>query len=652
MTYVHTVAFWLLSLHVVVVCNGCRPSTDVVPSNSTAVGDGDGDKFILGDLVEPFDPPGLEELESEIEWVDKPVLDSMQLMRERQVGESPLATVAEVMQLCNDSPENNEKIKSTLGRLAPEDGSTVNYDAEWLRYIGGDVRNTNPLLISSTAEFNVVGLIGMGLFGFDWNFTPFASKDSVVSWQTSTDGMYDKVVMRDDMTWSDGTRITANDVAFSFNVIMSSKVPVPAMRSGTDQLKWVKAYDDQTVIFFHKESLATNVWNVNFSIIPKHIYEKSIYEDPTLQTSEYHVQQDEDPVCGGAYTIVKRERGQEIVLARRDAYYMHDGTQVRDKPYFKDIRFKVIQDPETALLALRKGDIEEIQLTPEQWQSRTDNNDFYAKNTKAYALEWVYFYFGWNCKTPYFSDKRVRQAMGYAFNHEEMLEKHRYGLDEASNGIFHKTSRFAPKPGPVPFTQDLEKAEELLEEAGWEDTDSDGILDHEFNGKRVPFEFTMLVSNRQDRIDICNLLRENLDQIGIICNVRPMEFSVLQERNRTHKFQAVFAGWGTGTDPDTSENLWATKAIDNGRNYVQYSNPDIDDLFIEGKRELDPEKRTAIYARIHEILYDDQPYTWLYFRNSYFGFNKDLRGYNFSPRGPYNYGPGEGSIYKPATLVP
>ena len=386
-------------------------------------------------------------------------------------------------------------------------------------------------------------------------------------------------------------------------------------------------------------------------MIPKHIYEESIYDDPTLQTSDYHVQQDENPVCGGAYTIVKRVRGQEIVLTRRESYYMHEGEQVRDRPYFKEIRMKVIQDPETALLALRKGDIEEMQLTPEQWQSRTSSDEFYANNTKVYALEWVYFYFGWNCKTLYFADKRVRQAMGLAFNHQEMLEKHRHGLDEASNGIFHKTSPFAPQPGPTPYTQDLAKAEELLEQAGWEDSDGDGILDKDFNGRRVPFQFTILVSNRQDRIDICNLLRENLDQIGIVCNVRPMEFSVLQERNRTHKFQAVFAGWGTGTDPDTSENLWATKAIDNGRNYVQYSNPEIDSLFVEGKRELDPEKRSKIYARIHEILYEDQPYTWLFFRNAYFGFNRDLRGYNFSPRGPYNYGPGEGSIFKPLPVA-
>ena len=204
-------------------------------------------------------------------------------------------------------------------------------------------------------------------------------------------------------------------------------------------------------------------------------------------------------------------------------------------------------------------------------------------------------------------------------------------------------------------------AEDLLESAGWTDTDGDGILDgmvfldNEFDGqlegvKRSNFEFTIAVSNRSDRIALCELLRENLDQIGIVCNVRPVEFTVLQQMARDHKFHAQFAGWGTGTDPDTSENLWTTKAIDSGRNYVAYSNPEIDKLFQDGKYELDPEKRRKIYQDIHRKLYQDQPYTWLYFRNAYFAFSKTLRGYNFSARGPYNYGPGEGTIFKAPAL--
>src|SRR5690606_5411030 len=175
----------------------------------------------------------------------------------------------------------------------------------------------------------------------------------------------------------------------------------------------------------------------------------------------------------------------------------------------------------------------------------------------------------------------------------------------------------------------------------------DGIRDKTIGRRKVNFEFTILCSEDPLRKQICDLLKQNLSQIGVICHVRPLEVTVLQEKTRTHDFQAHMGGWGTGVDPDTADNLWITKAIHEGRNFVQYSNPKVDELFEKGRKEFDKEKRAAIYAEIARILYEDQPYTWLYFRNSFFGFNKQLRGYVFSPRGPYNYGPGFSSIWKP-----
>jgi peptide/nickel transport system substrate-binding protein len=617
--------------------------------------------FVLGDLVEPFDPPTLEALDAKVEWVAKPVLDSMKIQREiLELEGKPELSPEEALQLRNTSDEINQQIVHSLGQLAEE--NEADYEATIVRHTGGDVKSTNPLMISSTAEFDVTGLTSYGLFSFDQNFRNFASSDTVVSWHSSKDGLYDKVKLRDDLSWSDGKPITAHDVVFSFKAIMSSQVPVPAVRSGTDKLKWIEAYDDYTLVFFHKESLVTNTANMNFPVIPKHVYESTIAEDPTLAKSDAHIAADEKPVVGGSYIITKRERGKEIVLERRDAYYMVDGKQVRDKPYFKTVRFRVMEDPGVSLLALKAGEIEEFQVTPEQWMTQTDGDDFYKNNTKAYGLEWVYFYFGWNAQTPYFSDARVRRAMGLAFDHKELLEKLRYGLDQPCNGIFHSTSQWAPskelgfveqgkdeefdpyKHLPAPYERDVVKAEALLDEAGWIDSDGDGIRDKEINGKVIPFKFTIQVNNAKDRIDICTLLQQNLEQIGVECSVKPTEFTVLQQNSTDHKFQAMLAGWGTGTDPDTSDNLWVTGE---NRNYVVYSNEEIDELFEKGRREFDLEKRRKIYATIHNILYRDQPYTWLYFRNSYFGFNKRLRGYNFSPRGPYNYGPGFGSIFKP-----
>jgi len=593
-------------------------------------------------LLEPFDPPTLADLDAKVTWEEQPVLDAFNLMRERQAGEPLLVSMEEALSLKNDSDDANDKILSVLGRL-PASESEVDWNATIRHHHKIDVKNVNPLLGSSRIEFEVTSLTGFGLFSFDWNFTPFASADVAVSWHSSQDRLYDKLVLRDDLTWSDGEPITAHDVVFSFQTILDPRVQIPAVRSGTDQIRWIEAYDDHTLVIFHKESLATNVWNVNFPVIPKHVYAESIEEDLTLTASDYHAELERHPVCGGPYQLTERSHGQEIVLERREGWYMHDGKQVRDKPYFKQIRYRIIEDQNTALLALQGGDIEDFEMTAEIWQTRSSGDDFYRLNTKARGLEWVTFHFNWNCKSKFFEDKRVRQAMSYAFDHKEMLDELMYGLYEPCVGIFHPTAWMAPKNPPKPYTRDLDKAEELLAEAGWEDHDGDGVLDKQIDGTTVKFEFSIIVPTIKERIDVCTLLKNNLEQIGIICNVRPVEFTVLQDKTLNHDYDASYGGWGTGADPDTSENIFGTNK---GRNFGEYSNPEVDELYIAAKKEFDRDKRAAIYAKIHMLLWEDQPYTWLFNRNSFYGFNKQLRGYVFSPRGPYGYSPGFASMWK------
>ena len=591
---------------------------------------------------EPFDPPELAALDRDAKWIDRPVRDGLTLLREQLAKETPPLTLAEALALRNTSAAINGQILATLGQL-PEDGA-ADLSARIERHLKGDLGSTNPIMISSTAEFDVLGLTGFGLFSFGRDLEPFASAETVTSWQTSGDGLFDKVVLRDDLVWSDGQPITAHDIAFTYQVIMDPRVPVPAVRSGTDQMRWVHAYDDQTVVFFHKEPLATNVWNINFPVLPKHVYTKTWENDPTLKESPEHVKLEETPVSGGPYEIVERKRGQQIVLRRRENWSQIDGKQVRDQPFFKEVRFRIIEDPNTSLLALKAGEIDDIELSPEQWTTQTTDNDFYTSNTKVTAPEWVSFHFGWNIDTVFFADRRVRRAMSYAFDHDRLLEKLCYGLYKPAVGNFPEEAWMASKKKLQPYQQDLDKAEALLDEAGWIDHDNDGVRDKEINGRLVPFEFSILVNQQPLRIAICALLKENLDQIGVRVNVRPTEPTVIMDLTQKKKFQAYMGGWGAGTDPDSSENIWATGA---GRNFVSYSNPEVDRLFAEGRRERDRSKRAEKYARIHEILYDDQPYTWLYRQNSFYGFSKALRGYVFSPRGPFHYSPGFGSLWKP-----
>jgi peptide/nickel transport system substrate-binding protein len=601
-------------------------------------------EFVLGNAVKPFDAPSLEEL-NKLSWTDGPVLDALdQIRQEQEKAGPPPVSVAEALELRNDSEENNEKILDTLGRVAPLDGAGVDYEQPMVRQVVGDLNSTNPLFMSSVTDFEFSSLTSIGVLNFNRRFEFFAPKEFVVSWQTSEDRMIDKFVLRDDLTWSDGKPLTAHDIEFSFRVIMSDheQLVIPAVRQGPDQLLYAKAYDDQTIVFFHKEKLATRIENMLFPIIPKHIYEKSIFDDPSLKRSAHHTKYEDNPVTSGPYELSKRVRNQEFVVKRRESFYKHDGKEVRPQPYFKEVRVKVIEDMNTALLAMKAGDIEQIEMRPEQWSSQTTGDDYYAKNTKVTAEEWAEFHVVWNVKSPYFNDKRVRWAMSYAMDYDEMINKICRGLYQQSQGTFHPTSWMFPTEGVEPLKQDLKKAEDLLDEAGWVDDDGDGVREKEINGRMTPFEFQLSVANTETGIQIATLMKESLEQIGVIANVKPTEFVVLQDKLIKHEFDGSLGGWGTGTDPDTQENIFSTGAP---RNYGQYSNTQVDELFQAGRRELDRAKRAEIYRAIHKQLWDDQANTWLYYRNSFFGFNKKLRGYNFSPRGPLSFSPGFDSIY-------
>ena len=106
---------------------------------------------------------------------------------------------------------------------------------------------------------------------------------------------------------------------------------------------------------------------------------------------------------------------------------------------------KIIKDPNTALLALKKGEIEDLEITADQWVKETGKDELYEKNTRATATEWSEYHIIWNCSAPFFADKRCRIAMSYAFDHEEMLTNIFYDLYEPASGPWHNKHWVAPK---------------------------------------------------------------------------------------------------------------------------------------------------------------------------------------------------------------
>jgi peptide/nickel transport system substrate-binding protein len=197
---------------------------------------------------------------------------------------------------------------------------------------------------------------------------------------------------------------------------------------------------------------------------------------------------------------------------------------------------------------------------------------------------------------------------------------------------------FNPEVEPLPY--DPARAAALLDESGWKVDPGDGWRYKNVDGNRVKFSFTLLIPQGSPyAAKIAAVLQQDLKSIGVQMDTREMEWSSFYEKVSKHEFQAEMAGWGTGTDPDTGWNLWRTEQYETGRNYGKYSNPRVDTLFELGRKELDFDKRRKIYQEMHKIIYDDQPYTWIYNAATLAAFNKRIRGVEFSPRGIYGFDP-------------
>ncbi len=595
-----------------------------------------------------FQAPSLEEL-GKVKWIPQRVVDAMDLLRERQKKEPPPVPDAEALGLKNVGIAENIKIASAFGRL-PRSDDEVDWDATLVRCLVGEPKTLNILLASTLYDVSVVNVLYTSPFTIDWKMTPMGDSETAVEWSTSEDRMMDKVVLRRDITWSDGVPFTARDIEFSFHAVMDYDVPAPTAHVHTDQLRGVKAYDDWTVVYFHKEALPTGYMDANIPIIPQHIFEPTLKRDPTMVGSVENSLLSRNPVTSGPYRFVSWKPGEEIVCERRPEWYEREGKRIRSKPYFKTIRFRTLQDRNAAILAFKKGELDETELTPDQWQEQTVDEGFYARGTKVSGEEWSMIFIGWSQMpipdVPFFKDRKVREALSYAFPHEEFLTNVCFGLNKPARGLFYPGSWMAD-PELKPLKQDLRRSARLLTEAGWEDSDGDGIRDKTVDGKKIDFRFTFTISSGNPLYEkIGSLLKRDLLKLGVACEVRQIEWTTLLSHLGAHKLQAFALGWSTGADPDSARNMWTTEALKNGRNYARYSNPRVDELFQRGQREMDPVKRAEIYREIDRTIAGDYPFTFLFFRFSLYAVSRDLRGINFSPRGPFGFSPGVFGLWK------
>lgn len=533
---------------------------------------------------------------------------------------------------------------------APGDPSMVAQDDVLYRNIDGNPGSLNPLFQTSTYEFYLAGVLFEGLFTFDAQMNWQVNPNVVESFEAAADESEYIVKMKPGLTWHDGAPFTAEDVVFSWKNILDERVPCPSARNGTDEVKLVEAIDPLTIRMVHAAPLPTNRWNVLFPIVPKHLYEKDKAANPDLKSGEYYTQLNRAPIGNGPYRFVEWKENDKIVVERWDDYY-------GPKMAYKRHVFRIIPDANILLLTFNDGKVDEFRMNPQQFATQTNVGSAFedAGGVKVMSPQWAFSYIGWNQdgSNPFFDDKRVRRAMTMACDLERMRTELTYNLYELCRGQYHPDSwMFNHSVKRLPF--DLDAASALLDEAGWKvDEEREGWRYKMIDGVPVKFEFKLLIPQGSSLgAKLAAIFQEDLESIGVRMNTQLLEWATFSKRTREHDFQAATAAWGTGTDPDTGWNLWHSEQCDPegkfGRNYGCFKNDRVDELFELGRHEFDAEKRASYYQEIHAIVYEEQPYTFLFNRGTFWGLHERIRGVTSSPRGIFNFSPAEQAWWTPA----
>jgi peptide/nickel transport system substrate-binding protein len=527
----------------------------------------------------------------------------------------------------------------TLNQPAPADGTGVDWDATVYRALQGNPHTLSPIFRSSLYEFYIAELLSPPLVVWDEQMRWRVHPDLVESYEESDDHTTATVKLKPGLKWHDGRPLTAEDVVFSWRAILDERVPIRVMRVGTDQIAECKALDSRTIRFTYKEPSAVSRENLGFSIVARHVYEPGQHDDPTLRDSDYFNRVHRNPIGYGPYRFVEWVDNDRIVLERWDDY-------AGRRPYIKRVVFRIVPDANSALMMLKKGELDEMPLQADQFAAASADELFGRAAVRAFAPRWDYVYVGWNQdgSNPFFDDAQVRRAMTLATNVPLMIESIYHNLVTPCLGIYHP-DHWAFDTRVKRITYSTQQAAKTLDDAGWLVSDEDGWRYKD----GVKFEFTMLLAQGSEAgPPVAAILQEDLRSIGVAMNTQTLEWATFLQRIRGHDFHAYVGAWGMDPDPDSGWNIWRSDQYDSGRNYVGYSNPRVDALYEKARASFDHDFRRECYREIQRLIYADQPYTFLWHRASLWAFNKRLRGVRMSPRGIGNFYPGMLDWWVPA----
>ncbi|MFC1571099.1 peptide-binding protein [Candidatus Margulisiibacteriota bacterium] len=458
--------------------------------------------------------------------------------------------------------------------------------------LGGEVSVLNPILSTDTSSSAVEGTIFTGMTKINEQLEVIP--DLAKSWKVSEDGKVWTFYLRKDVKWHDGQPFTAEDVVFTFNSILNTKVN-SVRRSDYiidgEPIKF-KAPDKHTVQAILPKPFAPFLVRSGMSVIPAHIL-----KGKDINTAKFN----RKPIGTGPFMFKEWVTGDHVTVVRNPNYYLGQAK-------LAEIIFKVIPDANATLVALEAGEVDEAGIPPKDYKRMKT-----LKSINVFEFDsLVYTYLGFNQSNPKFADKRVRQALAYATNKDQIVKLIFKGLASPAYAPSSPVSwAYSDKVAKYPYNP--EKAKRLLKEADVEN-----------------LEFTILVNQgNKEREKAAIILQQQYKKVGVKVKIRVMEWSALLKivnaPTDPKDFDAVIMGWSLGLDPD-GYSIWHSSQYPRGFNFIKYVNKEADKLLESGRTTMDKNERKKIYAKLWQVIADDQPYLFLWYPKSIAGVRERVGG--------------------------
>ena len=499
--------------------------------------------------------------------------------------------------LISCSKESDQIIDYKDNYLTEEGGEIINA-------MIGEPSNLVAMIAGDSASSAIAANIFNTLIKYDENLNH--APELASQWIISDDQKTITFKLKENLFWADGTPLTSDDVLFTWRLVTDPNTRTP-YASDYLLVKDAQTPNKQTFTVTYEQNYAPalDTW-ASLQILPKHVL-----KDEDINNTFFS----RKPTGSGYYQLDQWINGQQVTLKRNK-------NSTQGQALIEKLTSRIIPDTSSQFLELIADNIDLMNINPIQHQRVFPSREDLKQKIGLYKeLGNGYTYLGFNLKQAPFNDPKVRQAMNYAINKEEIIKGVLLGLGEAIASPYKPGTRWNNE-SLSPYPYDPSKALALLKEAGYE-RNTAGILVKD--GK--PFEFEILTNQNKQREMTAVLVQRRLKEIGIDVKIRVLEWaSFINRFIKTGDFKAVVLGWSLSLDPDQF-NIWHSSQQGPGQfNFVGYENPRVDELLELGRRELDNDKREEIYHEFSKLLLEDSPIVYLYAGYGLSAINKRVQG--------------------------